>query len=184
MNGSNGVSPYWQSKEPEQDFPETLVLDFNNVDGPVIQSRPSSIYEKRRLLTPTRNEYQLNTCKVEPIYEPILPSVPPPLPKKSWDDKTYIYPNEAASRSDISFPEEYQLHKQRGPTPLQRSPVVDNVALKVLSEGRNLKVKQNWTSEDIVSHSAVALTSPCQNVWMVLAVCSVLTYTPSPVEQH
>ena len=42
MNGSNGVSPYWQSKEPEQDFPETLVLDFNNVDGPVIQSRPCS----------------------------------------------------------------------------------------------------------------------------------------------
>ena len=116
-------------------------------------------------MTPTRNEYHLNTCKVEPIYEPILPSVPPPLPKKSWDDKTYIYPNEAASRSDISFPEEYQLHKQRGPTPLQRSPVVDNVALKVLSEGRNLKVKENWTSEDIVSHSAMALTSPCQNVF-------------------
>lgn len=87
------------------------------------------------------------------------------MPKKSWDDKTYIYPNEAASRSDISFPEDYQLHKQRGPTPLQRSPVVDNVALKVLSEGRNLKVKQNWTSEDIVSHSATTLTSPCQNVF-------------------
>ena len=117
------------------------MLDFHNKDGPVIQSRPSSIYEKRRIHSPTKNE---------PIYEPVLPPLPPPLPRKPWENN--IKDIEAIQNGTESYAFSTRLKdnkEHRGPAPLQRSPVIDNVALKALSEGHNLKIKEVCLTEDI-----------------------------------
>jgi len=50
-----------------------------------VQSRPSSVYEKRQPNLSARNEQLCKYNRNEPIYEPILPPVPPPLPKKPWE---------------------------------------------------------------------------------------------------
>ena len=118
------------------------MLDFTNKDGPVIQSRPSSIYEKRNIRSPTRND----SSRIEPIYEPILP---PALPIKTWENEANLIFMEKDSEVDASIVRQNIHYAQRGPTPLQRSPVMDNVALKALSEEQNLKAREASLAEDI-----------------------------------
>ena len=127
------------------------MLDFSNNDGPVVQSRPSSVYEKKYARNPTRNEYYCNSNKVEPLYEPILPLVPPPLPKKPWEN---IDPKLSSASEVDKCEKDTQILIHRGPAPLQRSPVIDNVALKAINEERNLKAKEESISDDIVDQLA------------------------------
>ena len=115
-----------------------------------MQSRPSSVYEKKHLRSPTKNECLRNSKTIEPIYEPILPPVPPPLPKKPWESEKELEPIETASELDTCTEKAKKNYVQRGPAPLQRSPVIDNVALKALSEDRNLKAREDSIAEDIV----------------------------------
>lgn len=130
------------------------MLDFSNNDGPVVQSRPSSVYEKKYARNPTRNEYSCSSNKVEPIYEPILPPVPPPLPKKPWESIKEPKLEESACEVD-KCKKDTHIFIHRGPAPLQRSPVIDNVALKAINEERDLKAKEDSISDDIVDQLAL-----------------------------
>ena len=88
--------------------------------------------------------------KYEPIYEPVLPPLPPPLPRKLWENNTKDL--EAIQNSTEAYASSTRLNdnkEHRGPAPLQRSPVIDNVALKALSEEPNFRVKEICLSEDI-----------------------------------
>lgn len=97
-----------------------------------------------------KSEYLCNSNKNEPIYEPILPPIPPPLPKKPWENEKQFQNINENSEVDTCVKQEDQDHNKRGPAPLQRSPVIDNVALKALSEERKLKAKEESISNDIV----------------------------------
>jgi len=112
-----------------------------------VQSRPSSVYEKRHPNHSTRNEQLCKSNRNEPIYEPILPPVPPPLPKKPWEMD--VKDDEYEDKTEISLSKESNS-ESRGPTPLQRSPFMDNVALKALDEEKSLKIKEDSLADDIV----------------------------------
>jgi hypothetical protein len=111
-----------------------------------VQSRPSSVYEKRHLNQPSKNESFCRSNTNEPIYEPILPSIPPPLPKKPWEGN--IKEEDAETKNNFILKEKSN-DEQRGPTPLQRSPFIDNVALKALNEEQSLKLKKESLADDI-----------------------------------
>ena len=112
-----------------------------------MQSRPSSVYEKNHLNQPPKNESLCKSNTNEPIYEPILPSLPPPLPKKPWENS--IKEEDCETKNNF-IPNEKSNDEQRGPTPLQRSPFIDNVALKALNEEQSLKLKKESLADDIV----------------------------------
>ena len=112
-----------------------------------MQSRPSSVYEKRHPNHSARNEQLCKSNRNEPIYEPILPPVPPPLPKKPWEID--VKDDECEDKTEISLSKESNS-ENRGPTPLQRSPFMDNVALKALDEEKSLKIKEDSLADDIV----------------------------------
>ena len=112
-----------------------------------MQSRPSSVYEKRHPNHSARNEHLCKSNRNEPIYEPILPPVPPPLPKKPWEMD--VKDDEYEDKTEMFLSKESNS-ESRGPTPLQRSPFMDNVALKALDEEKSLKIKEDSLADDIV----------------------------------